>query len=249
MPKVVISIGHGANTFEDKHSKGVIVNGKAYEEHTFNANIGTRLDKILKEHGVTTLLVQEPWGIDVPLSTRTSKANAWGADIYWSIHANAGAASARGLAAFHYQGSKGGLKLAQLYSKYCKEESFPAYSGDYMYESQKGTWSDFHELRETNMPACLTENGFMTNPEDFKLIFENKDNYHDRLAVVHAKTILEYLGIVYKEVKPVTKVDTVVDDGKRYRLRTGTFSTRGEAERMAAQLKANYGWTVYIDEE
>ncbi|MFC3885468.1 GH25 family lysozyme [Bacillus songklensis] len=38
-------------------------------------------------------------------------------------------------------------------------------------------------------------------------------------------------------------------NAKKYRLRTGTFSDRATAERMAAELKQRYGWLVYIDEE
>jgi hypothetical protein len=38
----------------------------------------------------------------------------------------------------------------------------------------------------------------MTNAEDFKYIFENKDGYYDKVAVAHAKAILEYFGIAYK---------------------------------------------------
>jgi LysM repeat protein len=195
MAKVALSFGHDENTYETGGGKGVKVNGKVYEEYHFNKAVGEKVNAILKAHGVTTLVVTGS------LSNRTSKANSWDADIYWSIHANAGASSARGLAGFYYEGSKTGLKLAQLYAKYCKAENFPVYSGDYIYESQRGTWSDFHELRQTAMPALLTENGFMTNPEDFKLIFLNQGNFHNRLAYAHSKAILEYFGIKYDAYK------------------------------------------------
>jgi N-acetylmuramoyl-L-alanine amidase len=201
MAKVALSYGHGADTYEKKRSKFVVRNGKVYEEHTHNAEVGTRVAKILKAHGVQVLEVQPAFGSDVPLKTRTDKANAWGADIYWSIHANAGASSARGWCGFYWKGSTKGLKLAQLYAKYCKELGLPAYSGDYMYASERGTWSDFHELRESKMPALLTENGFMTNAQDFELIFLNKGGHWDKLARAHAKAILEYFGIKYDPVK------------------------------------------------
>jgi hypothetical protein len=198
MAKVALSYGHGANTYEDKRSKFVQVGGKIYEEHTHNAEVGVRLKKILVAHGVQVLEVQPAYGTDVSLTTRTNKANSWGADIYWSIHSNAGASSARGWCGFYWKGSSTGLKLAQLYAKHVKATGLPAYSTDYMYPSERGTWSDFHELRETAMPALLTENGFMTNSEDFKYIFQNKNGYYDFLAVAHAKAILEYFGIAYK---------------------------------------------------
>jgi N-acetylmuramoyl-L-alanine amidase len=227
MPKVALSYGHGCDTWEVKHSKGVYVNGKAYEEHTFNAAVGVKVRDLLKAHGVDVLELQPPMGKDVPLGTRTSKANAWGADIYWSIHANAASPAAKGLCGFYWKGSTKGLKLAQLYAKYCKAEGFTPYSDDYMYPSEKGTWSDFHELRESHMPALLTENGFMTNAEEFKLIFENKDNYYERLAQVHVKAILEYFGIVFKApvapkpAETVTKVGWLKENSVWYYYKDG----------------------------
>lgn len=231
MAKVALSYGHGSNTFDEKGSKGVYKNGKAYEEHTFNATVGEKVRKILQAHGVSVLVLQPAFGRDVSLSARTSKANAWGADIYWSIHANAGTSSARGLAGFYWSTSSQSKKLAQLYAKYCKAENFPVYSGDYMYPSQRGTWSDFHELRESAMPALLTENGFMTNAEDFKLIFLNAGDFHNRLARAHAKAILEYFGIKYDsgkagESKPApTTYKPTEEDYDKGRIGRATITT------------------------
>lgn len=201
MAKVALSYGHGANTYEDKHSKFVIVNGKVYEEHTHNAEVGVRVKRILEAHGVQVLELQPPNGIDVPLQTRTDKANAWKADLYWSIHANAATPAAKGWCGFYWKGSANGEKIAKLYAKYVTQLGLPLYSTDGIYPSEKGTWSDFHELRESNMVACLTENGFMTNAEDFKKIFLNEGGHWDKLAYAHSKAILEYFGIKYDSIK------------------------------------------------
>ena len=48
------------------------------------------------------------------------------------------------------------------------------------------------------MIACLTENGFMTNSEDFKKIFLNEGDHWDKLAEAHAKAILEHFKIDWK---------------------------------------------------
>lgn len=200
MARVALSYGHGHNTFEDKRSKFVIVNGKVYEEHTFNAQVGERVKNHLRAHGVDVLVVQPPMGADVPLRTRTNKAEAFKADLYWSIHANGGASSARGMCAFYWKGNRTGQKIAEKYGALCKADGLPLYSGG-DYPSEKGTWSDFHELRETTMTAILTENGFMTNPEDFKLIFLNEQNFYNRIAKIHAQVILWHFGISFKEEK------------------------------------------------
>lgn len=210
MPKVTVSYGHGANTYEVNRSKFVIVNGQVYEEHTHNAEVGVRVKNHLLRHGVQVQEVQPPNGADVPLKTRTDAANAWGADLYWSIHANAATASARGWAAFYWKGSADGERAARLYAKHVQALGLPLYSGDGIYPSESGTWSDFHELRETRMIAILTENGFMTNAEDFKYIFLNLNGHWDKLAEAHAKAILEYFGIAWKPVyvPPATTAPT-----------------------------------------
>lgn len=207
--KVAMSYGHGADTFELKRSKFVIVNGKVYEEHTFNAQVGERVTKILKDHGVDVLVLQPPMGKEVSLQARSNRANAWKADIYWSIHANGGAPSARGMCAFYWQGNATGKRIAEKYGDLCKADGLPLYS-DGEYESVRGTWSEFHELRETTMVAILTENGFMTNKEDFKLIFLNEQNFYDRIAKIHAQTILWYFKIPFKgtQKEAVSNVDT-----------------------------------------
>lgn len=193
--KVAISYGHGSDTY-DKGSKGVTVKNVKYPEHEHNYKVGVQVTKILKEHGVDVLEVQPPNKKDVSLSLRTKQANGWKADLYYSIHSNAGTPKAKGYAGFYWSSSKEGKKIAEIYAKHIKEAGFPLYSGG-TYPSVKGTWSDFHELRETAMPAILTENGFMTNAEDFKTIFLDK-KAQEREAIAHAKTILEYFGIKYK---------------------------------------------------
>src|SRR5699024_7432625 len=53
-----------------------------------------------------------------------------------------------------------------------------------------------HINRETNMPAVLVVNGFMTGDKDFDLIFGNKQaQYVEDLAKVHADSISEYFGV------------------------------------------------------
>lgn len=242
MAKVALSYGHGANTYEDKHSKFVVVGGKVYEEHTHNAAIGTRVKTHLERHGVKVLELQPPNGKDVPLGTRTDKANAWDADLYWSIHANAASAAARGWCAFYWKGSVNGEKAAKLYAKYVKALGLPLYSTDGIYPSEEGTWSDFHELRESHMPAVLTENGFMTNSEDFKLIFQNLNGHYDKLAEAHAKAILEYFGIAYKPVvvpKPtVAAPKPTVKSDKLYYVQVGAFSSKENAEAYAKKVQS-----------
>lgn len=247
MAKVALSYGHDENTYETTGGKGVKVGGKVYEEYHFNKRVGEKVNAILKAHDVTTLVVSGS------LSQRTKKANDWDADIYWSIHANAGDAKARGIAGFYWSSSAGGKKLAVIFAKYLKEAKMPLYSGG-TYASQKGTWSDFHELRETNMVAILTENGFMTNGEDFKLIFLDAGDFDTKLSRIHSKSILEYLKVKYDPIKsgekkaPVvkeTEPKKAVTSDKLHRVQVGAYADRKNAESLVAKLKKD-GYTATI---
>lgn len=241
MAYIALSYGHGSNTWEDKHSKVVVVDGKVYEEHDHNYIVGEKVRKIIEAHGVKVLVVQPPNGKDVPLKTRTDKANAEKVDLYYSIHSNAAAdKSVDGYTAFYWSTSEIGKKIAELYSKYANEAGLPLYHNG-VYPSVAGTWNDFHELRETHMPAVLTENGFMTNSVDFKKVFLNEDDSWNKEARVHAKTILAYFGMKYDPVKagevlpkPITPI---VDSNILYRVQVGAFKDYKNATDMIEKLK------------
>jgi N-acetylmuramoyl-L-alanine amidase len=203
MAKVGLDIGHGRNTFPP--SKGVYKNGKAYHEHTFNANVSIKMESILKRHGVEVIMGQRPFANDVPLSTRIDLYNRENVDLVWSNHANAGVSSASGIGIFYwYKNAPRSQKLAEYYVAELKNNGMDLW-GDGLFESIKGTWSEFAICRDTEMTAVLAENGFMTNAKDFELIFNNP-GYVEKVAVMSCRAILRYLGIAYKpEVKPQPK--------------------------------------------
>lgn len=208
MPKVVVNYGHGENTYREKGSKGVTVNGVQYAEHTHNYQVGTRVKAHLERHGITVLETQPPNGRDVSLTDRINQANNWKADLYYSIHGNAsGDPLARGWCGFYWNTSPEGKKIADLYAKEMKALGLPLYHNG-IWGCIDGTWNAFQELKYTHMPAIIAENGFMTNAEDFKHIFLNVDNSWDKQAVAHAKAILAYFGIAYKEpvIMPTDRV-------------------------------------------
>lgn len=63
-------------------------------------------------------------------------------------------------------------------------------------------------LRETSMPAILTENGFIDRDADAVKL--KNSNFRYALAVAHAKGICDYLGIQYQEKPEVDTVKKVV---------------------------------------
>jgi N-acetylmuramoyl-L-alanine amidase len=199
MPSVARDIGHGTNTWERDGGKGVRVNGVVYEEHDFNSKLAVELDKHLKRNGIDIVEIQKPFSPEVSLTERTNYYNRLNVDLVWSLHANAGASNAKGICAFYWHDHEQSKRAAELFVDELKKAGFDTH-GNGLHASITGSWTDLHIVRETKMAAVLTENGFMTNPDEFKNIFgENQGDYIKRLAVVHAKAICRYFGINYKE--------------------------------------------------
>ena len=51
------------------------------------------------------------------------------------------------------------------------------------------TWANFYVLRKTNMPAVLSENGFMTNFDDATKLLD--PNVRQNIANAHYNMMLE----------------------------------------------------------
>lgn len=108
--------------------------------------------------------------INIPLHERASMANELNADIFVSVHAN-GAKSdqANGLETFHFPGSTEGAKLASHIQEHML--------GRTRRRDRGVKTARFAVLRLTNMPAVLVETGFLTNPEEEKLLSECEYQY------------------------------------------------------------------------
>ena len=163
-------------------------------EGEFNRAIVDRLVVLCKANGIDYVnLVNTPE--DVPLSERTSKANSIAKAsekpcIYVSIHADAFSdESANGWSVYTSPGTTKSDGIATiLFEKAARE-----FTGEYM-RSDKYSDGDvdkeakFTVLMDTNMPAILSENFFMTN-------LSNCHNYllpeegRDRVAKIHFEMI------------------------------------------------------------
>jgi N-acetylmuramoyl-L-alanine amidase len=195
MPSVGLDIGHGSNTFPP--SKGVYVAGVGYPEHDFNSELGVAIEKELRRQGVQVFMIQEPHSNDVPLTTRTNFYNNKKVDLVWSVHANYnGNPDVKGICSFYWHDHAESKRAAEIFIEEVKNAGLDTH-GNGLHASEKGSWTDLHMVRETKMTAVLTENGFMSNPEEFKRIFKDK-SYIEKLSVVHAKAICRSLGVNYK---------------------------------------------------
>ena len=168
--------------------------GSQLFEGEFNRAIVDRLVTLCKSNGIEYVNLVDTQE-DVPLSTRTSKANsiAKSSDkkcIYVSIHANGfDQESANGWSVYTSPGETKSDGIATILFEQAARE----FKGEYM---RKDTHSDgdvdkeanFWVLAQTTMPAILSENFFMTNSDNCHKYLLSEDG-RDRVAKIHFEMI------------------------------------------------------------
>lgn len=116
-------------------------------------------------------------------------ANTWKADLFVSIHFNAGGGD--GYEALVY--STKNKALGQLFEKYVKAASQNSRGVKYR--------PDLNVLRSTNMPAILNEGAFVDNKKDIQ--DWNDDAELKKLGIAYAKAAAEFLKLEKKKAEPV----------------------------------------------
>lgn len=157
--KVVVDAGHGRYTPGKRSPAGE-------REWFFNNTVALALIAELKKYeGVEILRVDDPTGnTDVPLNTRTARANAFGGDIYVSIHHNANSGkwgTWTGVETYVYTNtvdSDGSMRLAK--------EVHPRLVRAMGLKDRGIKKANFAVIRDTRMPAILTEGGYMDSTID-----------------------------------------------------------------------------------
>lgn len=189
---VILDNGHGVDC-AGKRSP-VWPDGSQLLEWEFNRDIVSRLSEMLVRSGIPyEVLVPEM--SDVPLSERCRRANEIydreaGNCILLSIHGNAGGGT--GWEAYTTRGDTKADGLASLL--YDEAEWEFAREGwrirkDFA-DGDADKESDFYILKHTKAPAVLTENFFMDNERDCRLMLSAEGR--DRIARVHFNAIKRY---------------------------------------------------------
>ena len=194
MVKIVIDAGHGLNT-PGKRSPD------DEREWSFNNKVAKYAIAKLNEYkDVEILRVDDPTGeTDVPLDTRTNLANKWKADVYASIHHNAlngkwGQHS--GIETYTMDNPKANPKSIEIAGAVHPRVVMA------MGISNRGMKrANFHVLRESAMPAFLTEGGFMDSTVD---IVKLRDDYYLK---EQGEAIAEGLAIYFKLQLKVVQED------------------------------------------
>lgn len=214
--KIVIDSGHGLYTAGKRCMKKL--DPKETREWYLNDRIADELERQLANYDCEVLRVDDTTGLtDVSLANRVKKANNWGADVYLSIHHNAGVKGGKGggTVVFYYSSSAADKERANnLYDAIVKQTGL---KGNRVTKVGK---SAFYVLKYTKMSAFLLENGFMDSATDVPII----------LSQAHAnKTVKGFINFLVDNYKLTKlKVETPINSFK-VKVKVAELNIRGGA--------------------
>lgn len=152
MVKIFIDPGHGGT------DPGAV--GFGIQEKNITLQIALKIRDILQaEYSNAEVRLSRTGDQSISLNQRTNMANQWGADFLFSIHINSGGGV--GYEDYIYNRLSNSSRTAQMQRTIHSEIISRNNMNDRGMKK-----ADFHMLRESNMDAILTENGFIDNAGD-----------------------------------------------------------------------------------
>lgn len=188
MLKLALDAGHHRYTSGKRCLKTIDPNQT--REWVLNDRLARLVEQKLEGYDCTILRVDDTTGEkDVTLASRVQAANVWGADLYLSIHHNAGV----------NEGAGGGIVIytAPGASQQAKKVQQAVYERTVAQTGLRGdratplAEAKLYVLTHTKMPAVLGEFGFMDSTTDVPVILT------DEFAVRAAQGIVEALVQTY----------------------------------------------------
>lgn len=239
IPLIVIDPGHGGD--DDGCIRGDVL------EKEINLELAKRVAVRLQDMGFEVVLTREDNQTALTLEERVNIAEECGADIYVSIHQNAceeQQSSVKGIETWYCGGTEGSRRLAQLVHKGALEKTGAQ-------ERELCDSSDLYVIRETSMPSCLIETGFLSNEEERKLICDPV--YQDKLAEGIAEGIHYYFNpktmyLTFDDGPSEENTSAILDILKEHNIKA-TFFVVGENVRRhpeVAQRIVEEGHTIGI---
>lgn len=173
---IVIDAGHG------DHDPGATgYSGK--REKDFNLSLARKVQELLEDEPHITALMTRTTDEFLELGERTDFANDHEADAFLSIHANAFMRSTRGTETYYTHDYQ--YEFAKVMHEHLLEATgFP---------DRKLQHNRFYVTRNTDMPAALIEVGFLTNPEEESILFQ--DDFQDKVAKSLVNGMKEYFEL------------------------------------------------------
>ena len=163
-----------------------------HQEWWLNQRICNYIAEAAKRYeGFEILRVDDATGAeDVGMSVRCQRANAAGADLYYSAHHNAGINGGRGGGVVAFSLGEGSTAAGWRDALYAAIVAAGGLAGN---RSSPKTTADFYVLRNTAMPAVLIEHGFMDAPDDVPAIL--REDYAKAVGYAVAECIATRAGL------------------------------------------------------
>lgn len=234
--KIMIDPGHGGT------DPGATGNG--LREKDLTLRISEKIRTLLLQYENADVRMTRNSDQSLTLKQRSDMANSWNADFLLSVHINAG--GGRGYEDYRHpnqsiNSASGRIQSAIHTAIMSGLQSFGV--------NDRGIKSaNFHMLRETNMPAILTENLFIDNVNDARLL--NNENVLDAMAQGHASGIASHFNLTLRQQKPPVWDNMILYNGQIGRItilrpiNLWTDDTEGNL-RMVRILQPNERYRVY----
>src|SRR5699024_6590213 len=194
---IAYGAGHGKYTAGKRSPSGKFEE----REWVFNDEVARAFANDIKNYDVKLMRTDDPTGeTDVPLSTRTNKANSAKADFYISFHHNAYQSkwgNHGGVETFYHAQSSKGKAIARI----VQDAIVKAYG-----LTDRGIkTANLHITRETAMPSVLVEGGFMDSNIDIKKLRDKKVLQNAGKEI--AQAILKHFKLKRTGSKPSTNTN------------------------------------------
>ena len=232
MAKVFIGVGHGGN------DPGACANG--LKESLMNLVMAQACNAELVRHGVQVLMSRSKEEND-DLSEEIRECNAFKPDIAIDIHNNAGGGDGFEFIYSIFQDYTKGkdLRLGQLIEAEIKAIGQNSRGAKQRKDSSTGR-DYFGFIRELVCPSIIVEGCFVDSNDRF---IADTEAEQKAFGVAYAKGILKYFGIPYKPVQAPVASNTGTT---MYRVVTGSFKDKANAEKRVRELKAK-GFDSFIE--
>ena len=202
---ICIDAGHYLGTLGKRCLKSI--DPGETREWVLNARVADKLQARLAGYDCQTMRVDDTVGAkDVTLPQRVKAANSAGADLYLSIHHNAGIGGGPGggIVVYTAPGASSQSRVVQR-AVYDRTVAATGLKGN---RSNPTPEKNLYVLNHTTMPAVLGEFGFMDSTTDTPIILTEK--HADQVADGITAALMEVYGLKEVEELDEEKIRAIV---------------------------------------
>lgn len=218
--RVAIEVGHGGP--DPGAVRGNIL------EKNINLVVGLELKRQLERHGVS-VLINRTTDVGFRVAEFRAQVVSFAPDASVSVHTNAFNGTARG---FEVYRNVNAYKITSNLLCGGIEREVKALG-----QTSRGIKDSPFLMSSLDCPTAYCELGFLDNPNDYAQ-FDTPEKQR-RFAVAYAKGILDFLSVEWVDegAAPVPPV-APPSSGVLFRVVTGSFSNRANADAQMRRLKA-----------